>query len=141
MIFGAITAKFAPYLAVSAGILAVAMLATIGFLWQSRDALKEQVGTLEQANIQLAQSAREQAVENAQLNAELDRRDDAVTRALRARQAADRAAQAAQDTLQEALADDACANTVHPNAMTDSLRKLADYSDKDSLQIPPNLAD
>ena len=141
MIFGAITAKFAPYLAVSAGILAVAMLATIGFLWQSRDALKEQVGTLEQANIQLAQSAREQAVENAQLNAELDRRDDAVTRALRARQAADRAAQAARDTLQEALSDDACANTNHPDAITDSLRSLSSHPDKDSVPIPANGSD
>ena len=141
MIFGAIAGKFAPYLAVGAGALAIAMLATIGFLWHSRDALKEQVGTLEQANAQLAQSAREQAVENAQLNAELDRRDDAVTRAIRARQAADKAAQTAQSNLQEALADDACAHTDHPDAIADSLRSLSDYPDQDRLPLPANRSD
>jgi len=103
--------------------------------------LYEDVGKLEQVNSQLKQSLVDEVAENAALMAELDRRDDAVTRAMRARQAADRAAQAAQDTLQEALSDDACANTNHPDAITDSLRSLSSHPDKDSVPIPANGSD
>jgi len=120
------------------GVLTLLLLAS-GWLIKG---LYEDVGQLEQANAQLAQSAREQAEENALLNAELDRRDSVVTNSIKARQLAEKAAKTAQTKLNEALADDACANTDHPDAIADSLRSLsADYSDQDNLPLSANGSD
>ena len=120
------------------GVLTLLLLAS-GWLIKG---LYEDVGKLEQANAQLEQSAREQAEENAQLNAELNRRDSVVTSSIKARQLAEKDAQTAQTKLYEALADDACANTDHPDAIADSLRSLsADYSDQDNLPLSANSSD
>jgi len=120
------------------GVLTLLLLAS-GWLIKG---LYEDVGQLEQANAQLAQSAREQAEENAQLNAELNRRDSVVTSSIKARQLAEKVAQTAQTKLYEALADDACANSDHPDAIADSLRSLsADYSDQDNLPLSANGSD
>ena len=120
------------------GVLTLLLLAS-GWLIKG---LYEDVGKLEQEKAQLAQSAREQAEENAQLNAELNRRDSVVTSSIKARQLAEKAAKTAQTKLNEALADDACANTDHPDAIADSLRSLsADYSDQDNLPLSANSSD
>ena len=120
------------------GVLTLLLLAS-GWLIKG---LYEDVGKLEQANAQLEQSAREQAEENAQLNAELNRRDSVVTSSIKARQLAEKAAKTAQTKLNEALADDTCANTDHPDAIADSLRSLsADYSDQDNLPLSANSSD
>ena len=138
MILSALTGKALPI----AGVIILAMAGAIYWLMQERDALNERVGTLEQANEQLATAAREQAAENAALNAELDRRDSIVTSAIRARQAADKAARNAQQQLREALANDECSQTAHPAALTDSLRSLtADHQDRDGVPVPADSAD
>lgn len=121
--------------AAGAGIVFLTMLTTIGWLWNSRDTLQQEVGGLEQSIDQLTQSATEREAENADLRAEIDRRDALVAKAIRNRQQADEDARQAQSRLQEALAHDECAHTDHPGAVTDSLRRNRS-GDSDQNRVP-----
>lgn len=104
--------------------------------------LYEEVGQLEQANTELKQSLKEQAAENAELTAEMARRDSVVASTIRTRQMADKALASAQRKLREALADNECAATPHPDSVADSLRGLgAGDRDKDGVPVSTDSAD
>lgn len=141
MILKALTGKAMPYIAIGVAGLIVVMLAALIWLMQDRDRLNAQVGELELANVQLAQSAREQAAENAQLNADIKRRDNLVVTAVKARQLAESNALKLQQQLQEALANDACANTDHPGVVADSLRLRSGGDHPDGVPAPAKAAD
>ncbi len=130
-----LTAKAKIIAAAGAGFVFLALITALGYLWNSRDTLQQEVGGLEHAIDQLTQSASEREDENASLRAEIDRRDALVSQAVRERQQADDRARAAQSRLKEALATDECAHTDHPGAVTDSLRR--DRSgDSDQHRVP-----
>lgn len=142
MILEALTGKALPYIAAGVGVVLLAMAGTIYWLMSDRARLNERVGKLDQANQQLAQTAHEQAAENAALQAEITKRDRVVQSAVRARQLAQSNAQSARKSLEEALADNACAHSRHPAAIADSLRSLtADHQDENRVSVSPGNAD
>lgn len=90
-------------------------------LFSARDDAAE----AESQNRQLKQVVAQQSQDHSLLRSELDRRDRVVSEAIDARDKARAAADAATNELSEALADDECANTAHPDAVTRSLRQRA----------------
>lgn len=118
-----LTAKAKMIAVAGVGFVFLALITAVGWLWNSRDLLQQEVGGLEQSIDQLKQSATEREAENTDLRAEIDRRDALVAQAVRDRQQANAEARQAQSRLQEALADDECAHTDHPGAVADSLRR------------------
>lgn len=117
-----LTGKALPYIATVTVMVLAVMGGVIGILMQERDTLNQMVGKLDQANEQYAVTIQQQAANYQQLKAELNYRDELVTRTLKSKQQAQRIANEATDQLRMALQVDACANTEHPAAVTDSLR-------------------
>lgn len=131
MILKALTGTAGPYIIGAVVVGFLALLGTIGYLWDSRDRAVQEAAKLDQANAQFAQTIREQAMDNSSLRAEIKRRDAVVASAVKARQLAESRARATQEQLQEALKDDECAQTAHPSAVADSLRRESGRSDQD----------
>jgi biopolymer transport protein ExbB/TolQ len=126
-----LTGKALPYIATITVMIVAAMGLAIWMLMQERDSLNQMVGQLDQANKQQEQTIRDNAATYKALQAELQYREALVTRTLKSKQQAERKANEAINQLRKALQADACANTVHPAAVTDSLRTRS-TADKDS---------
>lgn len=84
--------------------------------------LYEDVGQLEQANSQLAQSLSDQVDENAEMVTEMQRRDKAVLAAKRAKQKAEADAETILRKRNKDLADDPWIHKPVPAAVVDSLQ-------------------
>jgi len=97
----------------------VVLLGISGYLLKG---LYEDVGELEQANAQLEQSLNDQIDENAELVTEMQRRDQAVLNAKRAKQKAEADADAIQRKRDKELADDPWTDNDVPAAVIDSLQ-------------------
>jgi biopolymer transport protein ExbB/TolQ len=126
-----LTGKALPYIATITVMIVAAMGLAIWMLMQERDSLNQMVGQLDQANKQQEQTIRDNAATYKALQAELQYREALVTRTRKSKQQAERKANEAINQLRKALHADACANTVHPAAVTDSLRTRSP-ADKDS---------
>ncbi|WP_375191812.1 hypothetical protein [Marinobacter sp.] len=84
--------------------------------------LYEEVGELEQANAQLEQSLSEEVDENAELQTEIQRRDNAVLAAKRARERAESEADSIRSDRDKALKDDPWTRKPVPAAVVNSLQ-------------------
>lgn len=126
MIFDVITGKALPYVAVATLGLILSLLAAVIWLYNANTELSEHAGQLDQANAQLAQVSREQALQNASLTAEMKRRDNLVTEAVRLRQQYAAQARKAEQELADALNNSECASQPHPATVGDWLRKHSD---------------
>lgn len=84
--------------------------------------LYEDVGQLEQANSQLEQSLSDQVDENAEMANEMQRRDQAVLNAKRAKDKAESEADAIRRERDKALKDDPWTHDDVPAAVIDSLQ-------------------
>ncbi|MFP3979156.1 DUF2570 family protein [Marinobacter sp. KMM 10035] len=115
--------KALPYIISVVVLLGSAMAGAIWLLMQERDSLNQSVGTLEQTNKQYTETIQLNATDYDALQAELQLRDSLVSQALQAQQQAERKANETAERLRKALQNDACANTRHPDAVTDSLRR------------------
>lgn len=132
MILDALTGKALPYIASGVVLLVSVMAGAIWLLMQERDSLNQSLGKLEQANDQYIETIQLNATDYDALQAELQLRDALVYQALQARHQAERKANETAERLRKALQHDACANTRHPAAVTDSLRRQpANSQDKD----------
>lgn len=124
--------KALPYIISVVVLLGSAMAGAIWLLMQERDSLNQSVGSLEQANKQYTETIQLNATDYDALQAELQLRDSLVSQALQAQQQAERKANATAERLRKALQTDVCANTRHPDAVTNSLRrKPSDSQDED----------
>lgn len=132
MILDALTGKALPYVVSAAVLLLSIMAGAIWLLMQERDNLNQSLGTLEQANKQYTETIQLNATDYDALQAELQLRDSLVSQALQAQQQAERKANETAERLRKALQADACANTRHPDVVTNSLRRQpADSQDED----------
>lgn len=100
------------------GVLAL-LLALAGYTIKN---LYEDVGQLEQANSQLEQSLSDQVAENAEMATEMNRRDQAVLNAKRAKDKAQSEAAAIRRERNRALEDDPWTHNNVPAAVIDSLQ-------------------
>lgn len=126
MILSALKARLMPILYALTGLTILASAGVIYWLYRDNQQLAGEVERLDQANAQLAESARHQAAENASLNAEMKRRDQITLQAVRARQKAASEARKQQKGIADALTDNDCASEPHPAAVGDWLRKHSD---------------
>tara|TARA_A100000171_G_scaffold50912_2_gene63578 strand:+ start:509 stop:895 length:387 start_codon:yes stop_codon:yes gene_type:complete len=126
MIFTALKAKAMPIAATAITVIIAAMGGAIWWLYKDNQALSGKAERLDQANDQLAEHARSQAAENAQLNTELKRRDRVALEAAQARDRYASQARKAEEELRHALENSECAAQPHPVAVGDWLRKHSD---------------
>ncbi|VVT02892.1 conserved hypothetical protein [Marinobacter salarius] len=97
----------------------ILLLAISGYVIKG---LYEDVGQLEQANSQLEQSLSDQVAENAEMANEMQRRDQAVLNAKRAKDKAESEADAIRRERDKALKDDPWIHDDVPAAVIDSLQ-------------------
>ena len=103
------------------GVSLSAVVAIGALTWLLLGALDD-AATAEANNLELRQTVKEQSRDHERLRNELDRRERVINEAIEARQQARNRADSTSRKLEEALKDDQCANTPHPDAVADSLR-------------------
>ena len=103
------------------GVSVAAVAALLLMFWLLGQA-REEAAIADQQAAQLRHSLEQQASEYEQLRARQRSREQAVEQALEARDRARQQAEAATQQMEEALADDDCANTDHPDAVARGLR-------------------
>lgn len=126
-----IAGKAMPWIAGGAAVTFLLMAATIWWLIEDRASLNQRAGELEERNERYEDTIRQQSMEYTVLAAELKRRDDVINRAIRAREDAERYARETVEQLREALAQDECANTDHPDVVADSLQPGTNHQAQD----------
>jgi len=126
MILSAIKARAMPYVYLLIGLLIIGLAGLVYWLYKDNQHLSGEIERLDQANEQLADSARNQAAENAALDAELKRRDQLALEAVRNRQKAASDARKQRQGIEDAIKDNDCASEPHPAAVGDWLRKHSD---------------
>lgn len=126
MIFSALKARAMPIAATVIATIIAAMGGVIWWLYKDNQSLHGEAERLYQANDQLAEHARSQAAENAQLNTELKRRDRLASEAAEARDRYASQARKAEEELRHALENSECAAQPHPAVVGDWLRKHSD---------------
>lgn len=109
----------------------VASLLALGLMWWQLQGAWSDATRAESQAAQLRSDLESSEGQISELRKEQDRRDQAVTRALDAREQARSEAETASRKLEAALENDDCANTPHPDAVTDSLRIGASDADRD----------
>lgn len=123
--------KLMPWLSGGLAVLAITLLAAVYVLHARNGLLNVRLGNAARENAQLSESLRQQSADYQSLSQELVRRDALVSQARDARQNAERGAREQISILRKALANDDCANRLHPDAITDSLRLRATDSVQD----------
>lgn len=109
----------------------LASVVGLGLMWWQLQSAWGDAAQAESQAAQLRSDLESSEREITKLRAEQERREQAVTNALDARERAREEAETATQKLEKALENDQCANTRHPDAVTDSLRFGAGDADGD----------
>ncbi len=112
------------------GVIVASVVAVGALLWMLSDAWADEATAKANAT-ELRSELESSEKQITKLKAEQERREKAVTDALDARERAREEAETATAELEKALENDQCANTRHPDAVTDSLRVGAGDADGD----------
>lgn len=109
----------------------VASVIGMGLMWWQLQSAWGDAATAQANATELRSELRESEKEITDLLKQQEKRERAVTNALDARERAREEADQATTKLEKALENDQCANTAHPDAVTDSLRIGAGDADGD----------
>ena len=102
--------------------LTLASAAGMGTLWWLYTSALEDASVAEAENSSLRETVKSQSEAQESLRNRMDERETAVFEAQKEKKELNNELQKKTDELKEALSNDSCANTEHPDAVTDSLR-------------------
>ena len=119
MILGLLTKVAGPRVLLGVILTGLTGISVLGwFAWDAH----ERAAVAESKNSQLRTTVSEQSEDHVQLRAELARRDRVVLLMREQQRKFRTQSRSAIDDLEKALENDKCANTQHPDAVTDGLR-------------------